>query len=322
MNTPERKNLLDPVVIAKIARLALRIKSPARGLLTGIHKSVYYGSSIEFSEHKEYTPGDEIKFLDWKVYAKSDKYYVKKYEDETNLKCYIVLDMSASMKYSGPQFILPEGDANGTDKADDSKNSDGRPQSKFDYAAQLAATLSYVLLSQQDSVGLLTFNESISKYIPPRSNMAHLHVILNELQNAKESGTTDLPHVLNELSEKIKGRGLVIIISDMLDEDESVLKNLKLFKSRKHDVIIFHLLHSDEVNMPFDRLTFFEGLESGAKELADPQLIRDEYMLQVEEFVNKFKMVSRENEIDYYFIDTDDSLDSVVTRFLFRRRKF
>jgi uncharacterized protein (DUF58 family) len=303
--------------------MSLRIKSPARGILTGIHKSVYYGSSIEFSEHKEYNQGDEIKFIDWKVFAKSDKYYVKKFEDETNLKCYILLDKSASMKYSGPEFILHEG-ARQKEIAEEEerKKTKGESQSKLDYAAKLAATLSYILLSQQDSVGLITFNEDIIKYIPPRSNMGHLHIILDELSTVKEKGKTNLPHVLNELSEKISGRGLIIIISDLLDEDENVLKNLKLFKSRKHDVIIFHLLHADEVNLPFDRLTFFHELESDAKELADPQLIWEEYMHQIEKFVNKFKRISRESEIDYYFVDTDDPLDKIVIKFLFRRKRF
>lgn len=315
-----RQNLLDPVILANISRLSLKVKSPAKGILTGIHKSVYYGSSIEFSEHKEYNQGDEIKFIDWKIFAKSDKYYVKKYEDETNLKCYILLDKSASMKYSGPEFILSSDIA--TASSEDNSKKKSAPTSKFDYGAKLAATLAYTLLSQQDSVGLITFNSEITKYIPPRSNIGHLHIILDELTTAKEEGETNLPHVLNELAEKIKGRGLIIIISDLLDEDESVLRNLKLFKSRKHDVIIFHILHSDEVNLPFDRLTFFHELESESKELADPQLIREEYMLQIGEFVNKFKKSSRENEIDYYFADTSDPLEKVVIRFLFRRKRF
>jgi len=315
-----RKNLLDPATIAKISRLALKINSPAKGTMTGIHKSVFYGSSIEFSEHKEYNQGDEIKFIDWKVYAKSDKYYVKKYEDETNLKCYILIDKSDSMKYSGPQFIVSADEADKT--KEERKNGNGEELSKLDYAAQLGATLAYTLLNQQDSVGLVTFNEKIKRYIPPRSNMAHLHIILDELSTVKEDGKTNLAHVMNELSEKIKGRGLIIVISDLLDEDEEVLKHLKLFRSRKHDVIVFHLLHSDEVNLPFDRLTHFKELEGGEMELADPKLIREEYMLQIENYVNNFKMRSRENEIDYYFIDTDDPLDKVVTRFLFRRKRF
>ncbi len=320
-----RRKLLDPVILANISKLSLKVKSPAKGVLTGIHKSVYYGSSIEFSEHKEYNQGDEIKFIDWKIFAKSDKYYVKKFEDETNLKCYILLDRSASMKYSGPEFLLPRGAGQSVAEPEaESEAEKGKKESvsKFDYAARLAATLSYILLNQQDSVGLVTFNDHISKYIPPRSNMAHLHVILDELTTVKEEGNTDLPHVLNELAEKIKGRGLIIIISDLLDEDAEVLRNLKLFKTRKHDVILFHLLHSDEVNLPFDRLTFFHELESEGKELADPQLIREEYMLQIEEFVNKFKVNSRENEIDYYFLDTDDPMEKVIIRFLFRRKRF
>jgi uncharacterized protein (DUF58 family) len=315
-----RKNLLDPAIIANISKLSLKIKSPAKGVLTGVHKSVYYGSSIEFSEHKEYNQGDEIKFIDWKVFAKSDKYYVKKYEDETNLKCYILLDKSSSMKYKGSEFIQPSGEVlSGKEEGKEKKE---EKESKFDYAAKLAATLSYTLLNQQDSVGLVTFNDEITKYVPPRSNMAHLHIILDELSTANEEGRTNLSHVLDELSEKIKGRGLIIIISDLLDEDENVIKHLKLFKSRKHDVIVFHLLHADEVNLPFDRLTLFEELETDGRELADPQLIRDEYTLQIEEFVRKFKRRSRENEIDYYFIDTDDPLDKVVIRFLFRRKRF
>lgn len=315
-----RKNLLDPAIIANISRLALKIKSPAKGIMTGIHKSVFYGSSIEFSEHKEYNQGDEIKFIDWKVYAKSDKYYVKKFEDETNLQCYVLLDISDSMKYNGPEFILSADEA-ATEKGE-AKKVNGEKETKLDYAARLAATLSYTLLNQQDSVGLITFNDKIKRYIPPRSNMAHLHIILDELMTVKEDGKTNLSHVMDELSEKIKGRGLVIIISDLLDEDDEVLRRMKLFKSRKHDVIVFHLFHADEVNLPFDRLTLFKELEGSEMELADPKLIRDEYMLQVENYVNNFKARSRENEIDYYFIDTDDPLDKVVTRFLFRRKRF
>ncbi|MEE2618973.1 MAG: DUF58 domain-containing protein, partial [Candidatus Poribacteria bacterium] len=217
-------NYLDPVALSRLGNMELVARLVVEGFITGLHKSPYQGFSIEFSEHRQYMPGDEVKHIDWKVYGKSDRYYVKKFEEETNLRAYIVLDASGSMNY---------------------KFSDQR-LTKFQYGCYLAASLAYLMLKQRDSVSLTIFDQEIRNYIPPRSRASHLRAIISALEEAEPSGDTGISEILHSLAKRIIRRGLVILISDLLDQPTEILTALKHFRHRKHEIIVLHLIDEAE----------------------------------------------------------------------------
>jgi len=289
------ENPFDPVILSKITNMELRARLIVDGVLSGIHKSPYKGSSIEFLEHKEYSPGNEIKHIDWKVLAKTDKYYIKQFEEETNLKCYIFLDASGSMGYKSTGI------------------------SKFEYAATLAASLAYLLLKQSDLVGLISFSDKVLQYIPPRSRLTHLHVILNALTELKTMGKSNTSIILNEFIEKIGRRSLIIIISDFFDDTKKIIHQLKYFQFKKNEVILFHILDPYELTFPFEAITFFESMEDDRRILADPKSIKDRYLSEINHFTEQFKQSCFENQIDYWLIDSSTPLDQALIKFLARR---
>lgn len=275
--------------------MELRARLVVDGALSGIHKSPYKGSSIEFLEHKEYSPGNEIKHIDWKVHAKTDKYYIKQFEEETNLKCYIFLDTSGSMGYKSAGV------------------------SKFEYAATLAASLAYLLLKQSDLVGLISFSDKVLQYIPPRSRLTHLHVLLNAITELKTSGKSNISSVLNEFIEKIGRRSLIIILSDFFDDTKQILRQLKYFQFKKNEVILFHILDPYELTFPFEAITYFESMEDDRRILAEPKSIKDRYITEINRFIDQFKQACLENQIDYWLIDSSSPLDQSLIKFLARR---
>ncbi|MCF6157669.1 MAG: DUF58 domain-containing protein [wastewater metagenome] len=289
------QNPFDPVILSKIANMELRARLIVDGALSGIHKSPFRGSSIEFLEHKEYTPGDEIKHIDWKVHARTDKYYIKQFEEETNLKCYIFLDASGSMGYKSTGV------------------------SKFEYASTLAASLAYLLLKQSDLVGLISFTDTVLQYIPPRSRITHLHFLLNALTGLKTSGKSNISGVLGEFIEKIGRRSLVIIMSDFFDDIEKILQQLKYFQFKKNEIILFHTLDPYELTFPFETITFFESIEDERRILAEPKSIKERYLSEMNRFLEKFRQTCFENQIDYLLIDTSTPLDQALIKFLSRR---
>lgn len=289
------ENPFDPVTLSKIANMELRARLVVDGVLSGIHKSPFKGSSIEFLEHKEYSPGDEIKHIDWKVHARSDKYYIKQFEEETNLKCYIFLDTSGSMGYKSTGI------------------------SKFEYASTLAASLAYLLLKQSDLVGLVCFSDKILQYIPPRSRITHLHFLLNALTELKIAGKSNISGVLGEFIEKIGRRSLVIIISDFFDNIEKIVHQLKYFQFKKNEIILFHILDSYELTFPFEKTTFFESMEDERRILAEPKSIRERYLSGINRFIEQLRQTCYENQIDYSLIDTSTPLDQTLIKFLVRR---
>jgi len=216
----EYRKYLDPEIVGKLKGMELRARMVVEGFIAGMHKSPYHGFSVEFAEHRQYMPGDNIRDIDWKVYAKSDRYYIKQYEEETNLKAYLLVDCSASMKYSSGGVV------------------------KHDYAATLAAALSYMMLKQRDAVGLVSFDEKIRRYVPPRSKSGHLHVLLQEIANQKPSDKTDISSTLHEMAERITRRGLIIIFSDLLDDADKIISGLKHFRYKNHEMIVFHILRN------------------------------------------------------------------------------
>lgn len=288
---------MDPVTIAKISNMSLRAKFIVEGFISGLHRSPFHGFSAEFSEHREYSPGDELKHIDWRVYGKTDKYYIKQYKVETNLKCYLILDASASMGY-GSEGVT-----------------------KLEYGSYLAASLAYLMLKQQDLVGLLTFSDRIDNNIPPRGSSAHIQILLNILDNLRPSGKTNISKTLHDLAQNIKRTGLIILISDLFDEPEGILNGLKHFRYRKHDVIVFHLLDKYELTFPFERLTIFEDLEEDLKVTAYPEAIRKEYQASLQNLIRDYRSNCRYSGIDYYQIDTSVPLDEALTSYLAKRKR-
>jgi uncharacterized protein (DUF58 family) len=287
------KNYFDPKVLAGISNLYLRARWVAEGMLSGVHRSRSKGFSVEFEEHREYSPGDEIRRIDWKAWGKFDRYFIKEYEDETNLRAYLVLDTSASMDYA----------------------SDGI--TKFDYGCTLAASLAYLILKQQDAAGLVTFSTRVEAFIPPKAKRDYLIQILHALENRGPAGETNVGKILEEIGGQIKRRGLVILVSDLLDEPEQILKGLRLFRFKGNDVIVFHLLDQAELDLPFEGNILFEDLEAAnLKVVADPRSIRNTYREVVQEFITEMRKQCHDSAIDYQLISTSTPLDRALASYL------
>src|SRR6202045_4062258 len=264
MSSPEK--YLRPEVIRQVARLDLRAKFIVEGFLAGLHASPFHGFSVEFSEHRKYVPGDDLKDLDWTVYAKTDKYYLKKFEAETNVTGYLVMDLSASMAYTYRQELT-----------------------KFEYAICLAAALGYLMIHQQDPVGLVAFDTKIQASLPPRSKRLHLGSILSLLANLKPTGATDAAAALTQLAAMIRGKSLVMIFSDLLTDPEPVLAALHHLRHRGHEVIIFHVLDEAEVHFPFSGLVEFEDVETPDRLTLDAQGMRKDYLQAVADFRETYR---------------------------------
>jgi len=291
--TNGEKNYFDPLVLARLSNLYLKARWVVEGILSGIHRSRSKGFSVEFEEHREYSPGDEIRRIDWKALGKFDRYFIKETEDETNLRAYLLLDSSASMDYA----------SNGI--------------TKFDYGCILTASLAYLILQQQDAAGLVTFSNRVDSFIPPRAKRGYLMEILHALEERRPSGETNVGKILEEIAGKMRRRGLVILISDLLDEPEEILKGLRLFRFKGNDVIVFHLLDAAELELPFDGNILFEDIEeSSLRVTADPQAIRKVYRKVVEEFVDHLRKECREQAIDYQLVSTSTPLDQALVSYL------
>jgi len=290
------RKYLDPKTLSKIRRLDLKARLIVEGFISGLHKSPYHGFSVEFAEHREYVPGDDIKHIDWKVWGRSDRYYIKQYEEETNLRCHIVLDTSESMQY-------------GSDKS----------LRKYDYACYVAASLAHLILHQQDAVGLVMFDQDIHKYLPPTSTGIQLKQMLHEMSNAKPREKTNLGLIFHNLAERVTKKGLIIIISDFFDSPDNILFGLRHLRHKKHEILAFHILDEYETTFPFDTMTLFEGLEGYPELLADPRGLKKAYMKELDKFLNALKKGCRNNRVDYVQLHTGMPLDVALTRYLAMR---
>ena len=291
--TEKAKNYFDPKVLAGISDLYLRARWVVEGMMSGIHRSRSKGFSVEFEQHREYSPGDEIRRIDWKALGRFDRYFVKEYEDETNLRAYLLVDTSGSMDYA----------------------SDG--VTKFDYGCTLAASIAYLILRQQDAAGIVTFSDHIETFIPPKAKRDYLIQILRALENRGPAGETNVGKILEEIAGQIKRRGLVVLVSDLLDEPEQILKGLRLFRFKGNDVIVFHLLDPAELSLPFDGNILFEDLEElNLRVVADPRAIRKTYREVVEEFTSRMRQECHDNVIDYQLIATSTPLDRALASYL------
>jgi uncharacterized protein (DUF58 family) len=296
MNSPEK--YLKPEVIRQVARLDLRAKFIVEGFLAGLHASPFHGFSVEFSEHRKYVPGDDLKDLDWNIYAKTDKYYLKKFEAETNVTGYLVMDLSASMAYTYRQELT-----------------------KFEYAICLAAALGYLMIHQQDPVGLVTFDTRIQTCLPPKSKRTQLGTMLAVLANLKPAGQTDVAQCLHQLAAMIRSKSLVMLFSDLLTDPEPVLESLHHLRHRGNDIILFHVLDEAEVHFPFEGIIEFEDVEADQRLTLDARGMKPDYLQSLSEFQDFYRRECARANIDYVPMDTSVSFDRALMEYLLSRRK-
>lgn len=294
-----QQQLSDPQVLGAVSRLEFHARQVVEGVISGLHKSPYHGFSVEFAQHREYTPGDEIRYIDWRVAARSDRYYVKEFEEETNLKAYLLVDSSESMRYQGHR----------------------RPYSKFDYASILAASFSTILMQQRDASGLVLFNDGVQRYVPPKATATHFTQLLEELVTAQSLPKTSMAPTFHYMAETVKRRGLIVVMSDLFGDLEDVIAGLRHFRYRKHEVVVFHILDEDEVNFPFDDLTKFEGLEAEPELLVDPRGIREEYLRNFNTFCAELERRCREIQVDVVRMVTTENPADALSRYLAGRMR-
>lgn len=292
------KKYLDPAVTSKLSRLDLVAKLVVEGFITGLHKSPYHGFSVEFSEYRQYMPGDSIRHIDWKAFAKTDRYYIKQFEEETNLKAYLLVDTSNSMAYTSG------------------------PVTKLQYGIQLAAALTLLMLKQRDAVGLVTFDQQINHYLPPRSIISYLHQILLTLDRVRPGRETDISATFHQMAERIKRRGLIIVISDLFDDPQRIVSGLKHFRYRKNEVIVFHLLDPYEREFLFRAESRFKDLETGEEIPAEPWHLREEYQHSVQQWMERLKRELTDNRIDYVPVDTAREYGYSLLEYLKKRKKY
>jgi uncharacterized protein (DUF58 family) len=289
------RRFLHPDTIARISRLDLRAKKAVEGFLTGMHKSPFFGHSVEFVQHRDYTAGDDLRHLDWKVWSKTDKYYIKQYEAETNLRSHIVVDVSASMHYG-----------NG-------------PLNKYNYACTVAACLAYLLLHQQDSVGLMTFDEDVRQVVPARSQHTHIDAIVKAMHVSTPRDKTDIEKILRRVAENAPGRSMIVIVSDLLIDRPPLLRGLDMLRHGKHDILLFHVMDEEELTFPFAGTTRFEGMEQLDQVLCDPRSLRDGYLEALQEYLVEVRRGCARRGVDYMLVHTREYLDAVLAKFLHHR---
>lgn len=289
------EKLLDPRVVTKILPLELRARRIVEGFLGGLHRSPYRGVSVEFAEHREYVPGDDIRFLDWKVFGRSDRYYVKEFEVETDLCCHFFLDTSESMKFSSEEV------------------------SKFNYGATLVSALSYLTLHQGDASSLVFFDEGVGQMIPPGRGAGHLKIMLDTLQNVNPTKKTATGASLHALAERLQRKGIVIILSDLFDELDSVLSGLEHLRHNGHEILLFHLLDRAEHDFPYDRMTLFEGMEGMPNLVVDAKDLQTSYLKELRGFNERIRKACLQQQIDYSLFLTDQALDAALIHYLSRR---
>ena len=304
-NIPEYMSLLDPDALAKFHRLELIARGVVEGFVSGRHKSPYKGFSVEFAEHRQYAPGDDLRDLDWRVLGKCDRYYIKQYIEETNLRGTILLDASGSMKYAGAKAA----------------RHDGKALSKFEYGQYLAASLAHLMIHQQDAVGLVTFDTKIRRYVPARSRVSHLRVLLEELSRTEPGEETSLAPIFHDIAERVHRRGLVIVISDLFDGPDEILKALHHFRYKKHEVLLLHVMAEEELTFPFDQWADFRDLEvANHRVRLDPRAIRAEYLDQVRTFIRRLEIGCGQMHVDYVPLSTARAFDVGLAHYLSQRR--
>ncbi len=296
----QSKGMIDPVTLMKIKSMELRAKVIVEGFWKGIHRSPYHGFSVEFTEYRQYTPGDDPRHIDWRLYARSDRFYIKKFEDETNLRCHVLVDHSKSMGYGSVGYT------------------------KSQYAGTLAATLAYFLFTQGDAVGLATFDNQIRQYMVPRNRPGYLHRLMLTLETPPKGSSTNLAPPLQRIAEILSKRGLILLMSDLLTSIEQLEKNLSYLRANGHEIVIFNILDPAEINFDFNSPALFEDVESGRSFYVDPIAAQKEYENKLKNHLESVKVICRNLGIDYHLFATDRPFDLALLEFLhdrMRRRK-
>lgn len=288
---------LDPAIVARLGTIDLKAKTIVEGFLTGLHRSPFKGFSVEFAEYRQYLPGDDLATLDWKIYARSDRHVVKKFEEETNVECHILLDVSRSMGYGSHEVT------------------------KLQYGSYLAGALAYLMNRQRDAVGLLTFDDRIRELLPASARPGHLKTVLLALERLTLGTRTDIAKPLGDLVQAIRKRGLVVLISDLLDDPDRIIEGLKHFRYRGTDVVVFQVLDPHELSFPFDRAARFRDVESDHEVVAVPAAVRDTYKARLDAMVSNFRTVLGQNGIDYTLLDTSQPLELALLPYLQTRRR-
>ncbi len=293
--TDDPRRFLHPETIARISRLDLRARHAVEGFISGMHKSPFFGHSVEFVQHREYVPGDDIRHLDWKVWSKTDRFFIKQFEAETNLRSVLVVDVSESMHYGRGAL------------------------NKYNYACTVAACLGYLLLRQQDSVGLFSFDSDVRVQVPPRSQQTHIDALVKAMDVSRPREKTDLEKILKKVVENIHSRSMIILISDLLCDREPFFRGLDLLRHRRHDVLVFHVMDDDELTFPFAGTTRFEGMEELPNLLCDPRALRDGYIEALEEYLTEVRRGCVGRGVDYALVRTGDYIDAVLAKYLHHR---
>jgi len=292
--TRDSQRFLQPEEISRISRLEVRARQIVEGFLSGLHRSPYYGQSVEFVQHREYVPGDDFRRIDWKVWSKTDK-YIKQYEEDTNLRTLLLVDVSESMSFGTGAMT------------------------KYDYACTVAAALAYLLLRQQDAVGLVTFDDQIRNRVPPRSRQSHLHSIIKSLQAGAPASKTGIDRLLGQVAEEQSLRGMIVLISDLFVDPQQLDRGLSLLRHRGHDVLVFHILDDEELDFNFSGTTKFEGMEGAGDVMCDPRALRDGYLAAFNDFLEKIRRQCARQLIDYQTIRTSEHLDAALAYYLNHR---
>jgi uncharacterized protein (DUF58 family) len=291
------RQFLDPAVVARLGTLELRARMVVEGFISGLHRSPFKGFSVEFAEYRQYIHGDDLSTIDWKVFARSDRYYVKKFEEETNLDCQLMIDVSGSMAYGS------------------------RGITKFQYAACLAASLGYLMNRQRDGVGLTAFDDRVVAAMPASTRPGHLRHLLITLNRLVLGSRTNVSKPLHQLASSMNRRGMVVLISDLLDDPEAIVRGLKHFQYRGSDVLVFHILDPDELEFPFDRTTRFEDLETSEEVMAVPELVRSHYLRQISSLIERYRRELGAAGIDYQLLNTKQPLEMALLAYLSTRSR-
>ena len=292
---PDSKRFLHPEAIRRISRMEVRARHIVEGFLSGMHRSPYFGQSVEFQQHREYVPGDDLRNVDWQVWARQDRLYVKQFEEDTNLRCTLMVDVSNSMGYGKG------------------------PLNKYEYACTLAASLGYLILHQQDAVGCVTFDDKVRARIPVRSKRNHIMSIVESLNVNTPNDKTNMASVFRTIAETYPRRGMKILVSDLLGDLEGTLKGLRLLRQRGHDVMVFHVMDDDELDFEFTGPMRFEGMESDEFLNCNPRSLRDGYLEALQEFLDEVRHKCARNVVDYALIRTSDHLDAALAKYLSNR---
>jgi uncharacterized protein (DUF58 family) len=295
--SPRDRPFLDPAVVARLGTLELKARTIVEGFLSGLHRSPFKGFSVEFAEYRQYLPGDDLSTIDWKVFARSDRYYVKKFEEETNLDAHLMFDVSASMGYGSGAMT------------------------KFEYGACLAASLAYLMNRQRDAVGLTAFDDNVVEMLPASSRPGHLRNILITLDRLRLGHETNLSKPLHQIVDSLSKRGMVVLISDLLDDADEVIRALKHFQFRGNDVIVFHVLDPDEIDFPFERAARFEDLETAEEVLAVPGAVRDHYVREMSDLIAQYRRGLGAAGIDYELLSTKRPLELALMSYLSTRAR-